>query len=116
MGPLDSAWLLAVVLVGCSAPTQYGGPIHVDHHGVPARLGHLCRIGPSSAAPAEACSTLPTATAAPSPTVRAGPVVVATAGRDAPKEQSADAPEAPASQLLADQPGLEVQQILYYWR
>ncbi len=40
-------WMLALCLglTGCPSPTQYGGPIPVDHHGLAQRVGLLCRAG-----------------------------------------------------------------------
>jgi hypothetical protein len=40
-------WMLALclLLTGCPSPTQYGGPIPVDHHGLAQRMGLLCRAG-----------------------------------------------------------------------
>jgi hypothetical protein len=38
-------WALAVALVGCQVPVQYGGPIPVDSVGVGGRLTLLCRAG-----------------------------------------------------------------------
>ena len=44
-------WFLLLfcrALLGCSTPTQYGGPIYVDQEGVDARMQVLCGMGRGS--------------------------------------------------------------------
>jgi hypothetical protein len=43
---------LCFTLMGCPSPTQYGGPIPVDHQGLAQRMGLLCQAG---SAPAGHC-------------------------------------------------------------
>ncbi len=37
--------VLCLGLTGCPTPTQYGGPIPVDHQGLAQRMGLICQPG-----------------------------------------------------------------------
>jgi hypothetical protein len=45
MRRVGSVIVLCLGLTGCPSPTQYGGPIPVDHQGLAERMGLLCRAG-----------------------------------------------------------------------
>jgi hypothetical protein len=45
-----------VALVACTAPTQFGGAIPIDHEGLAARLRRACELGRATATGA-ACAS-----------------------------------------------------------